>query len=74
MKKKRDLAKRDACGRESHATAEIRVDHIDAEFFQGKKKRPIGSLNVIDALDALANDVTRWEEFDLSDADRVQLS
>ena len=53
---------------------EIRILYIDADFHQGRKKRPIGSLNVIQALDALANDVTRFEDFDISDADRVVLS
>lgn len=53
---------------------EIRVPYIDAEFYQGRRKRPIGSLNVIQALDALANDVTRFEDFDISDADRVVLT
>ena len=69
--KKFEREKRDNPGR---PVREIRVLYIDADFYQGRKKRPIGSLNVIQALDALANDVTRFEDFDISDADRVVLS
>ena len=69
--KKFEREKRDNPGRN---VREIRVLHIDADFYQGRKKRPIGSLSVIQALDALANDVTRFEDFDISDADRVVLS
>ncbi len=69
--KKFEREKRDNPGR---PVREIQVLYIDADFYQGRKKRPIGSLNVIQALDALANDVTRFEDFDISDADRVVLS
>ena len=69
--KKFEREKRDNPGRPGR---EIRVLYIDADFYQGRKKRPIGSLNVLQALDALANDVTRFEDFDISDADRVVLS
>lgn len=49
------------------------LDNIDAEFFQRGRKRPIGSLSVTEALDSLANDVHYFAEFDIHDADRVEL-
>lgn len=49
------------------------LDFIDAVFFQRGRKRPIGSLSVVAALASLANDVTRFEKFDLMDADRVEV-
>lgn len=49
------------------------LDYVDADFYQRGRKRPIGSLSVVAALDSLANDVTRFEDFDLTDADRVEV-
>lgn len=49
----------------------IECDYVDVDFYMGRRKKPIGSLGLIEALDALANDVHRFEDFDIHDADRV---
>lgn len=50
---------------------ELRVDYIDAVFFAGRKR--LGSINVVEALAYLAEDVHIFAEFDLHDATRVTL-
>lgn len=50
---------------------ELRVDYMDAVFYMGRKK--LGSLGVIQAMDALANGIHRFEDFDLNDATKVKL-
>lgn len=70
LKKAQQKHKRDNPGADFR---EIRVDYMDADFFQGRKKRPIGSMDVIEAMAALADDVYIFEDFDLRDANRVVL-
>ncbi len=53
---------------------ELLVDHIDAVFWlDDKRKEKLGTLNVIEALDSLANDVHIYEDFDLHDAVSVTI-
>jgi len=70
IRKANEITKRDTCGKSS---PEIRVDYIDAVFFKGKQRKPFATLGVIHAMDSLANDVFLFEEFDISEANRVEL-
>ncbi len=70
LKKAQQQHKRDNPGA---GFREIRIDYLAAEFFQGRKKRPLGTMDVIEAMAALADDVYIFEDFDLRDADRVVL-
>ena len=66
------LFKRDNPGK---PLRELRVDFIDAVFWagKGKRKKRIGSLGVIHALDSLATGTHHFEEFSIDDADSVTL-
>jgi len=68
IRKANERRARDSFGQD---VREMRVDYIGAAFYCNRKR--IGSLGCIEALDALANGVHRFEDFDIADATRVKL-
>lgn len=65
-----ERTRRDSCGQ---VRPSFDLNNLEVRLYHKGRKRPIGCLSVPHALDCFFNGVDHFEDFDISDADRIQL-